>query len=190
MKHAPSPDTAWMTNRVCLSSDRDLFFPDGSTGTWIPIINQAKAICFTCPALWDCQDWAFDTREPYGIWGGLTEQERRRIHRRMAANPDLTREQATSAVLNPPLKDRPAAEVFAERTETDANGHTHWRPQSTSFFFGDRNRTPGQIAFILTHNREPDGHVTSSCGVGRCITGTHITDGQMRRAQRVEQAAA
>lgn len=38
-----------------------------------------KAICDACPVRAECRDWALATREPYGIWGGLDEEERRRI---------------------------------------------------------------------------------------------------------------
>lgn len=38
-----------------------------------------KAICRACPVRAECLDWALATREPFGIWGGLNEEERRRI---------------------------------------------------------------------------------------------------------------
>ncbi|NIR37006.1 MAG: WhiB family transcriptional regulator, partial [Actinobacteria bacterium] len=41
--------------------------------------NKAKAICQVCPVQVDCLEFAMEIREPYGIWGGLTETERRQV---------------------------------------------------------------------------------------------------------------
>ena len=45
---------------------------------------RAKSICGVCPVMTDCVDYAMEIREPYGIWGGLTESERRTILARAA----------------------------------------------------------------------------------------------------------
>jgi WhiB family redox-sensing transcriptional regulator len=42
-------------------------------------ITQAKAVCQTCPVITECATWALQTREPYGVWGGLSEDERAAI---------------------------------------------------------------------------------------------------------------
>ena len=39
-------------------------------------IDQAKAICQSCPVITECATWALKTREPYGVWGGLSEDDR------------------------------------------------------------------------------------------------------------------
>ena len=41
---------------------------------------QAKAICATCPVLRSCQEHALSVREPYGIWGGMSEHEREAVY--------------------------------------------------------------------------------------------------------------
>lgn len=45
---------------------------------------RAKQICEMCPVLAACREFALTTREPYGVWGGLTEGERRRVIERRA----------------------------------------------------------------------------------------------------------
>lgn len=178
----------WMANASCRAEEPSQFFPDGSTGGWIPFIDAAKAICAACPVLAACREWALDTRQPYGIWGGLTEQERRRVHNRLADNKQMPREQAIGAVLHPRGKGRPVADLFAERSEIDADGHTRWLLHHTSFSMGGRNRTPRQISFLLTHDREPEGRTTATCHVKGCITGTHLEDEAMRQEAAKQQA--
>lgn len=39
--------------------------------------DSAKAVCATCPVLARCREHALSTQEPYGVWGGMTEEERR-----------------------------------------------------------------------------------------------------------------
>lgn len=179
MSHAPRPD--WMANGACRNLDPSSFFPDGSTGGWAPVIQYAKDICATCPVIATCREWALDTRQAYGIWGGLTEQERRRVHNRLANNRLMPREQAINAVLYPSGAGRPVADLFAERTEIDADGHTRWLLNHTSVSLDGRNRTPRQISFILTHGRDPEGRTSTTCRVKGCLTGTHLIDEQMRR---------
>ncbi|MGW1814241.1 WhiB family transcriptional regulator [Streptomyces sp. NPDC002125] len=175
----------WMAHGACRTEEPSQFFPDGSTGGWVPVIDHAKTICARCPVIATCRTWALNTRQPYGIWGGLTEQERHRVQRRVENNRTMTREQAIEAVLYPRGKGRPVAELFAERSEVDADGHTRWLLQHSSFAYNNRNRTPRQVSWLLTHHREPEGRISVTCGIKGCITGTHLADGAMRR-----QAAA
>lgn len=45
-------------------------------------IRKAKELCRTCPVINECLRWAIDTRQPYGIWGGTTERERRELQKK------------------------------------------------------------------------------------------------------------
>lgn len=64
----------WVNQAECVSSDPDLFFPiRGENAT------TAKEICATCPVWLDCLEHAVKGHERHGVWGGLTERERRRI---------------------------------------------------------------------------------------------------------------
>jgi WhiB family redox-sensing transcriptional regulator len=71
----------WKLDGACTEHDPDLFFPAGESQAFRPQIEEAKAICRACPVLATCQGHALAVREPYGIWGALDEEERRRIHR-------------------------------------------------------------------------------------------------------------
>ena len=72
-------DRPWAIHGACRRYDPELFFPgpDGSA-------DEAKRVCRACPVLDECREWALDHRVRYGIWGGLTERERRRVHRKSA----------------------------------------------------------------------------------------------------------
>jgi WhiB family redox-sensing transcriptional regulator len=75
---APAADTGWMTRAACAGMNPDLFFPVQSNGT---TVSAPKAVCGGCPVRVDCAMHAINEGEEHGIWGGLTERERRRVRR-------------------------------------------------------------------------------------------------------------
>ena len=66
----------WITRAACLGIDPDLFFPERGNST-----REAKAVCAGCPVRLDCLVYALAWSEKFGIWGGHSERERRRIRR-------------------------------------------------------------------------------------------------------------
>jgi len=79
----------WQLLGACREADPSVFFhPDGERG---PARRNrelaAKAICARCPVITECTAHALAVREPYGVWGGLSEDEREEIYlaRRLAA---------------------------------------------------------------------------------------------------------
>ncbi|MCB2223641.1 MAG: WhiB family transcriptional regulator [Actinobacteria bacterium] len=72
-------DRPWAAFGSCRGADPDLFFP-GSEGD----PREGLRICSGCPVADECLDWALETRIHYGIWGGMTERQRRRLLRRSA----------------------------------------------------------------------------------------------------------
>jgi WhiB family redox-sensing transcriptional regulator len=77
----------WRHDASCRDVDPELFFPIGTTGPALAQIEAAKAICGTCAVQAPCLEWALATAQDAGIWGGLTEDERRAIRRdRVAAH--------------------------------------------------------------------------------------------------------
>jgi len=76
----PRPVTpySWMDEGACFQAPPNTFFPVESDET---AINEAKAICATCTHRERCADYALTNRIDYGIWGGLSEKDRRRIIR-------------------------------------------------------------------------------------------------------------
>jgi len=72
----------WRDDAACREEDPELFFPLGNTGTAITQAEEARAICRRCPAIEACGEWALATGQDAGVWGGMTEDERRTIRRR------------------------------------------------------------------------------------------------------------
>jgi WhiB family redox-sensing transcriptional regulator len=72
---------AWRNKAACLDADPELFFPSGSTGAALMQIEQAKAVCKQCPVMRECRQWALETGQQDGVWGGMSEEERRRVKR-------------------------------------------------------------------------------------------------------------
>ena len=72
----------WQFEGACRRSDPTVFFhPEGERGpTRASRDQQAKAICATCPVMKECAAHALSVREPYGVWGGLTEEDREAIY--------------------------------------------------------------------------------------------------------------
>ncbi len=72
-------DLAWQEMANCRGADQDLFFPERGAST-----RKAKAICGACAVKDDCLEFAITKGERFGIWGGMSERERRRIRRQRA----------------------------------------------------------------------------------------------------------
>lgn len=71
----------WRTRAACRDVDPELFFPVGTTGPALVQIDQAKGICRTCNVTDECLSWAIDSGQESGVWGGLSEDERRAFKR-------------------------------------------------------------------------------------------------------------
>ena len=71
----------WQARGACRSVDPELFFsPDADCGsTRATREDAAKRVCRRCPVVRDCARYALASRERYGVWGGMTEAERRQI---------------------------------------------------------------------------------------------------------------
>lgn len=66
----------WQDYARCLGIDPDLFFPERGAST-----REAKEICRGCGVREECLEFALQNGEKFGIWGGLSERERRRLRR-------------------------------------------------------------------------------------------------------------
>ncbi|GAB3887664.1 transcriptional regulator WblA [Terrabacter terrigena] len=71
----------WATQANCSGQDPDALFVRGKAQ------HDAKAVCKTCPVLAQCLAEALDNRTEFGVWGGMTERERRALLRK---RPDIT----------------------------------------------------------------------------------------------------
>jgi len=75
--HMQEQKLMWRQQAACRDSDTNTFFPDSDAQA-----GPALAICATCPVRDACLEFALETNQPDGIWGGATETERRRMRRR------------------------------------------------------------------------------------------------------------
>jgi WhiB family redox-sensing transcriptional regulator len=74
----------WRDRAACLGVDPELFFPIGNTGPALIQTEEAKAVCRRCEVTEDCLSWAIESGQDTGVWGGLSEDERRALKRRNA----------------------------------------------------------------------------------------------------------
>lgn len=74
-------DTDWAAQAACRATDPDTLFVQGAAQ------NRVKAICLGCPVRTECLADALDNRVEFGVWGGMTERERRALLRR---RPNVT----------------------------------------------------------------------------------------------------
>lgn len=68
---------------LCAQVDPELWFPERGESS-----EEAKAICRRCPERLPCLSWALEANEEFGVWGGLTAEERGQLHRRKQADPE------------------------------------------------------------------------------------------------------
>ena len=76
-----SDPQAWVAASACRNADPDELFVTGAAQ------NRAKAVCMGCPVRTECLSDALDNRVEFGVWGGMTERERRALLRR---RPDVS----------------------------------------------------------------------------------------------------
>src|SRR3954452_12591695 len=76
---------AWRAGAACRDTDPDLFFPVGTTGPAIEQIEAAKAVCRECEAQTACLEFALATNQDTGVWGGTSEEERRKLRKQWLA---------------------------------------------------------------------------------------------------------
>jgi WhiB family redox-sensing transcriptional regulator len=67
-------DLAWQAYALCAQTDPEAFFPEKGGST-----SEAKQTCLSCEVRADCLDYALTHNERFGIWGGLSDRERRKL---------------------------------------------------------------------------------------------------------------
>jgi WhiB family transcriptional regulator, redox-sensing transcriptional regulator len=71
---ALDPEESWRADALCAETDPEAFFPEKGGST-----REAKRVCVGCAVRTECLEFALDNDERFGIWGGLSERERRRV---------------------------------------------------------------------------------------------------------------
>jgi WhiB family redox-sensing transcriptional regulator len=77
--------TDWRLHAACRDSEPSLFFPIGTTGPAVEQISAAKMICAECSVRDECLQYALESNQESGVWGGYAEDERRRLRKRWLA---------------------------------------------------------------------------------------------------------
>ena len=72
-------ELSWQERSLCAQTDPEAFFPEKGGST-----REAKRVCLSCDVRQECLEYALAHDERFGIWGGLSERERRRLKRRPA----------------------------------------------------------------------------------------------------------
>lgn len=67
----------WQERALCAQTDPEAFFPEKGGST-----REAKRVCLSCDVRAECLEYALENDERFGIWGGLSERERRRVKKR------------------------------------------------------------------------------------------------------------
>ena len=80
---SPAGDASWRLEALCAETDPEAFFPEKGGST-----RDAKRVCTGCTVRAECLEFALSNDERFGIWGGLSERERRRV--RLQQRTDLS----------------------------------------------------------------------------------------------------
>jgi WhiB family redox-sensing transcriptional regulator len=78
---------SWQDDAPCTQADPEAFFPEKGGST-----RPAKRVCRGCDVRAECLEYALATDQGYGVWGGMSERERRRLARAAAGVPSRERE--------------------------------------------------------------------------------------------------
>ncbi|MFD3516281.1 WhiB family transcriptional regulator [Streptomyces sp. NPDC058657] len=105
----------WQWRGACREENPEVFFPHSTNEV---LAEVAKSWCARCPVQKPCLQWALETRQDYGVWGGLTEKERRRLHGRKPRVYNTTSLSAVDHILEYRLEEFRAAR---------AQGFTPWQ---------------------------------------------------------------
>lgn len=70
-------EMSWQERALCAQTDPEAFFPEKGGST-----REAKKVCVSCEVRAECLEYALENDERFGIWGGLSERERRKLKRR------------------------------------------------------------------------------------------------------------
>jgi WhiB family redox-sensing transcriptional regulator len=73
------PELRWKLDALCAQTDPELFFPEKGGSTY-----DAKKVCLGCDVRDRCLEYALERDESFGVWGGLSESERRKLKRQVA----------------------------------------------------------------------------------------------------------
>jgi WhiB family transcriptional regulator, redox-sensing transcriptional regulator len=86
-----------LVNAACRDEDPELFFPVGKTGPALLQIEDAKEVCRRCDVVDACLQWALETGQDAGVWGGMSEDERRSVRKAARSKRETARSKRETA---------------------------------------------------------------------------------------------
>lgn len=178
-RYAPDtiePAGQWLKQAACVGHE-DAMFP----GSLDADIEAAKAICRGCPVMEQCKRWALDDRIPEGVWGGMSEADRRSYFRRRGIRLRNLDEDTK------PDTGRTLQTLWDERTEL-VGGHMVWNA-GTPVTFRGYCYTPQRIGFELDRGRRPTGILRRTCEMPGCVLPVHFVDQDERDARHMAAAS-
>ncbi|WP_432111398.1 WhiB family transcriptional regulator [Streptomyces sp. YPW6] len=184
VKSHSAPATAarakdWRDVALCRSHpDPEMWFPKGTDAVSMANEQEAKRICAGCPALAACRNWAIETREDSGVWGGLSERDRYNLRRRARSR---STDPAVRVLTFPSVKD--AYEALAKKD----GRHVLWTG-GNEVKVGKARLTPNQVAWQATRRRTPVGRIFTDCETDGCVR--HLNDQVIRQAREATRRAA
>ena len=194
MTHIPAaapnnlePATDWRAAGVCRRPEYK-----GHADKWFATSNDklaretAEQACRRCPSLDACGLWAVLEGVEFGTWGGLHEEQRLSLRRRLGPE-QRTDPVVVAAAIRQVLETaagRTLHAIWQERTYTLPDGHLGWRGKQ-AVDYGGRPYTKKQIAFYVSRGAMPYGCVRRMCEVEECVLPAHIADQVERQAAKV-----
>ncbi|MFB6696343.1 WhiB family transcriptional regulator [Streptomyces rubiginosohelvolus] len=182
-KSHTAPNTAdratdWRDAALCRSHpDPEMWFPKGTDAVSMANEAEAKRVCAGCPALMACREWAIESREDSGVWGGLSERDRYNLRRRGRSR---NTEPAIRIVTFPSVKD-----AYEALTQKDGR-HVLWNG-GNEVKVGKARLTPNQVAWQATRRRTPVGRIFTDCETDGCVR--HLNDQVIRQAREATRRA-
>lgn len=167
--------TDWRADAPC-KADPDAMFSSTQGG-----IEYAKGFCSQCPAVERCLQWALETGEDWGVWGGLSAQERHALRRRAARPISIDDYAGTRPERKPVTSLEEAWEMYA----LPDGEHTLWLGPKTIYLERGRPQvTPNRVSFYVDRGRMPEGETKRTCDVDGCVRPQHLCD-RVERAQAI-----
>ncbi|MGW4493827.1 WhiB family transcriptional regulator [Streptomyces sp. NPDC004376] len=197
--HGTTRPTDWRDQAICRGQSgkgADPWWPQPSDTS---AVQAATNLCRTrCPVMYECAQHALTQPEDEGIWGGLDENQRRRIRKKYTSgrlnNPDTVILAVDSAIRQEHTQ--PADELrnlWDAYTKPLPGGHIGWSgPDSSTFSWHGHTYTPKRLAFLVDRGHPPVGIVRRlpDCPVIECIHPRHIADNRERHQRTAAEREA
>ncbi|QQZ58386.1 WhiB family transcriptional regulator [Streptomyces microflavus] len=152
-----------------------MWFPKGTDAQSMNDADAAVRICRRCPVMDTCAEWAIDTRQDSGVWGGLTEQDRAALRRHGRIPQKRTPIQAFASI----------QDAYEALTRKDGR-HVIWTG-GNEVRIGSVRMSPNQVAWRARRKTPPVGRVFPDCETDGCVR--HLNDQVVRQAREATRKA-